>query len=71
MNAIERRLAALEQRAAVANPRPTSEPFWSAEHGGMMTNTGGLILPVVLTPEEWEAAAREQQARLTRNFQTP
>jgi hypothetical protein len=38
MNAIERRVAALERSAAAATPCATPEPFWSEAHGAMMEN---------------------------------
>ena len=61
---VKARLAALEKRAAVARPS-TSEPYWSEPHGCMMTDHGGFILPVVLPPEECEAAAQQQPSMLT------
>ena len=61
---VKARLAALEKRAAVARP-PTYEPFWSEEHGCLMENRGGLVLPLVLAPDEWEKAAIVHMEKLT------
>jgi hypothetical protein len=63
MNAIERRLIALEQRAAVATCA-IPETFWSAEHGCMMQNCYGFVLPMPISEAEWEKTAKVQQAAL-------
>ena len=59
------RIKKLERMAVAATPCPPSEPFFSADHGCMMESRGGFVLPVVLAPDAWEAAAREHQAKLT------
>jgi hypothetical protein len=63
-SAIERRLIALEQRAAVATCA-IPEPVWIAEHGCMMQNCYGFVLPMPISEAEWEQAAKVQQAKLT------
>jgi hypothetical protein len=66
MATIEKRLIALELGAAVATCA-TSEPYWSESHRCMMADCGGFILPIVLTPEAWESAAREHMDLLTQH----
>lgn len=68
------RLAALEGRAAAANPAHsgvmTPEEYAALERGEFIwpdgSPSGGVfILSDVMTPEEWERAARKHMAKLT------
>ena len=59
---IDRRLMALE--ACLPAVVPLQPPYWSEEHGMMMQNHGGFIVPAPMTVEEWEARTVKQQAAL-------
>ena len=60
---INRRLAALETSHAPAVV-PLQPPYWSDEHGMMMQNHGGFIVPAPMSADVWEAWATKQQAAL-------
>jgi hypothetical protein len=67
MAKIQNRIALLEMRLANVDPCSLSEPFWSEQHGCMMENLGGLILPCVIADaDEWERAAIEHHAKLVK-----
>lgn len=78
MNVIksQRRLLALEQRAAAANYAPgviTEEELAELEATGLlngkplpdMGGRGFFVVPGAISEEDWEKAARIQQAALT------
>lgn len=67
---LKNRLSALEQHTAKTAPLVIPE-IVTLEDGRIMQNHGGFVLPLPMTPEEWEAKAAKQQAELVRGFYSP
>ena len=61
-----RRIAALESMANA--PERIIQEIVIMDDGRVMQNYGGFILPPPMTAEEWEAAAKTQQAELCKRI---